>query len=68
MDNELILKRDANGCVFLKDNLCSVYEGRPTIAELSEPGSGRRLHRQPDVADRGSDQLLPHRVNWIWKP
>lgn len=25
----MILKRDKNGCVFLKGNLCSVYEGRP---------------------------------------
>jgi len=28
-DNELILKRTDAGCVFLKDNLCSVYEARP---------------------------------------
>lgn len=29
-DNELILKRtDKDGCVFLKDNLCTVYEARP---------------------------------------
>ena len=28
-DGELILKRDENGCVFLKDNLCTVYEARP---------------------------------------
>ena len=29
-DNELILKRtDQAGCVFLKDNQCSVYEARP---------------------------------------
>ena len=63
MDNELILKRDANGCVFLKDNLCTVYEGRPAqLRELSAPGSGQRLHCQPDVAVRGSHQLLPHRV------
>ena len=28
-DNELILKRDESGCVFLRDNLCTVYEARP---------------------------------------
>jgi Fe-S-cluster containining protein len=29
-DNELILKRsEGTGCVFLKDNLCTVYEARP---------------------------------------
>ena len=28
-DNKLILKRTDAGCVFLKDNLCTVYEGRP---------------------------------------
>ncbi len=28
-DDELILKRTSTGCVFLKDNLCTVYEARP---------------------------------------
>ena len=28
-DGELILKRNEGGCVFLKDNLCTVYEARP---------------------------------------
>lgn len=28
-ENNLILKRTETGCVFLKDNLCTVYEGRP---------------------------------------
>jgi len=28
-DGELILKRTQTGCVFLKDNLCTVYEARP---------------------------------------
>ncbi|HYL74823.1 MAG TPA: YkgJ family cysteine cluster protein [Bryobacteraceae bacterium] len=32
-DNELILKRNENGCVFLKDNLCTVYEARPQNCE-----------------------------------
>src|SRR5690242_19991499 len=27
--DQLILKRTEKGCVFLKDNLCTVYEGRP---------------------------------------
>ena len=49
-DNELILKRNENGCVFLKDNLCSVYEGPSAqLRELSASGSGRGLHCQPDV-------------------
>jgi len=30
IDNDLILKRtDEEGCIFLKDNLCTVYEARP---------------------------------------
>lgn len=33
-DNELILKRTASGCVFLKDNLCTVYEARPKSCAL----------------------------------
>ena len=56
-DNELILKRDANGCVFLKDNLCSVYEGRPNnCANFPHlvRGDGSIASRMWQFADRAT--------------
>ena len=33
VEEGVILKRDANGCVFLSGNECTVYEARPTTCE-----------------------------------
>jgi Fe-S-cluster containining protein len=54
-DEGRILKRDANGCVFLRGNLCSVYEARPQTCELFPhlvKGSGSLLSRMWHMADR----------------
>lgn len=55
-DNELILKRtDEEGCVFLKDNRCSVYEARPKACKLYPhlaDGDGSVASRMFYVKDR----------------
>ena len=50
-----ILKRTAEGCVFLKDNLCSVYEARPQTCELFPhlvKGNGSFVSRMWHMPDR----------------
>ena len=50
-----ILKKDANGCVFLAQNLCTVYEARPQTCELFPhlvKGNGSMLSRMWHMADR----------------
>jgi uncharacterized protein len=50
-----ILKREANGCVFLQGNLCSVYEVRPQTCELFPhlvKGAGSILSRMWHMPDR----------------
>lgn len=54
-DEGRILKRTENGCVFLQDNLCSVYEARPQTCELFPhlvKGAGSLLSRMWHMADR----------------
>ena len=54
-DEGRILKRTQNGCVFLQDNLCSVYEARPQTCELFPhlvKGAGSLLSRMWHMADR----------------
>lgn len=57
-DEGRILRRsDENGCVFLQDNLCSVYEARPNTCELFPhliKGNGSLLSRMWHMADRAS--------------
>ena len=50
-----ILKRNQDGCVFLRDNLCSVYEARPQTCELFPhlvKGNGSLLSRMWHMPDR----------------
>lgn len=54
-DEGRILKRTANGCVFLSGNLCSVYEARPQTCELFPhlvKGNGSLLSRMWHMPDR----------------
>lgn len=56
-DEGRILKRDENGCVFLKGNLCSVYDERPQTCELFPhliKGSGSLLSRMWHMPDRAA--------------
>jgi Fe-S-cluster containining protein len=67
-DNELILKRDENGCVFLKDNLCSVYEARPqNCANFPHlvRGDGSIASRMWQFLDRTT--YCPIVYNWMEK-
>jgi Fe-S-cluster containining protein len=67
-DGELILKRDENGCVFLKGNLCSVYEARPQNC-VNFPhlvrGDGSIASRMWAFVDRTN--YCPIVYNWIEK-
>lgn len=50
-----ILKRNQSGCVFLEDNLCSVYDARPNTCELFPhfvKGNGSLLSRMWHMPDR----------------
>ena len=54
-DEGRILKRTADGCVFLEGNLCSVYEARPQTCELFPhlvKGNGSLLGRMWHMPDR----------------
>ena len=54
-DEGRILKRTANGCVFLNRNLCSVYEARPQTCELFPhlvKGNGSLQSRMWHMPDR----------------
>jgi Fe-S-cluster containining protein len=54
-DEGRILKRDANGCIFLQGNLCSVYEARPQTCELFPhlvKGNGSLVSRMWHMPDR----------------
>lgn len=56
-DEGRILKRNENGCVFLENNLCSVYEARPQTCELFPhlvKGSGSLVSRMWHMPDRAS--------------
>ena len=50
-----ILKRNENGCIFLKGNVCSVYEARPRTCEFFPhlvKGTGSLLSRMWQMPDR----------------
>ena len=68
-DGELILKRDEHGCcVFLKGNLCSVYEARPqNCAKFPHlvRGDGSIASRMWQFVDRTS--YCPIVYNWMEK-
>ena len=67
-DGELILKRDENGCVFLKGNLCSVYEARPqNCAKFPHlvRGDGSIASRMWAFVDRAG--YCPIVYNWMEK-
>ena len=65
-DGELILKRTPSGCVFLKDNLCTVYEARPRSC-ANYPhlvrGDGSIDSRMWQMADRAA--ICPIVYNWM---
>ncbi len=66
-DDELILKRtEGAGCVFLKDNLCTVYEARPRSC-ANYPhlvrGDGSIASRMWYLVDRVG--FCPIMYNWI---
>jgi len=64
--DELILKRLESGCVFLKDNLCSVYEGRPrscTNFPHLVRGDGSIASRMWQFVDRAG--YCPIVYNWM---
>lgn len=68
-DDELILKRSPDtGCVFLKDNLCTVYEARP-VSCAQYPhlarGTGSIDSRMWYMLDR--IEWCPIVYNWIEK-
>lgn len=50
-----ILKRNQDGCIFLQNNLCSVYEARPQTCQLFPhlvKGNGSLLSRMWHMPDR----------------
>ena len=54
-DEGRILKRTENGCIFLEDKLCGVYEARPQTCELFPhlvKGNGSFLNRMWQMPDR----------------
>jgi Fe-S-cluster containining protein len=63
---EVILKRTEAGCIFLKDNLCSVYEARPRSC-VNFPnlvrGEGSIASRMWQFVDRAS--YCPIVYNWM---
>jgi len=62
----MILKRNADGCVFLEGNLCSVYEARPHICANFPHvvrGSGSISSRMRRFLDRAG--YCPIVYNWI---
>ena len=64
--NALILKRTEAGCVFLQDNLCTVYEARPhNCANFPHlvRGSGSIASRMWQLVDRAG--FCPIVYNWM---
>ena len=67
-DGGLILKKTEAGCVFLKDNLCTVYEARPqNCANFPHlvRGTGSIASRMWQFVDRA--EYCPIVYNWIEK-
>jgi Fe-S-cluster containining protein len=64
----LILRKTEAGCVFLKDNLCTVYEARPqNCANFPHlvRGTGSIASRMWQFVDRA--EYCPIVYNWIEK-
>ena len=64
--DQLILKRTETGCVFLKDNLCTVYEARPqNCANFPHlvRGAGSIDSRMWQLVDRA--EFCPIVYNWM---
>ena len=67
-EEDLILKKTESGCVFLKDNLCTVYEARPqNCANFPHVvrGSGSIASRMWQFVDRA--EYCPIVYNWMEK-
>jgi len=67
-EDGLILKKTEAGCVFLKDNLCTVYEARPqNCANFPHlvRGTGSIASRMWQFVDRA--EYCPIVYNWIEK-
>ena len=67
-EDGLILKKTEAGCVFLKDNLCTVYEARPqNCANFPHlvRGTGSIASRTWQFVDRA--EYCPIVYNWIEK-
>jgi uncharacterized protein len=65
-DGELILRRTASGCVFLRGNECTVYEARPGNCERFPHllrGSGSIVSRMWQFVDRAT--YCPIVYNWM---
>jgi Fe-S-cluster containining protein len=65
-EGALILKRSEAGCVFLKDNLCTVYDARPqNCANFPHlvRGSGSIASRMWQFVDRA--EYCPIVYNWM---
>lgn len=65
-DETRVLRRDANGCVFLSGNDCTVYDARPADCERFPHllrGSGSLLSRMWRMADRAT--YCPIVYNWL---
>jgi uncharacterized protein len=66
--NDLILKKTDAGCIFLKDNLCTVYEARPqNCANFPHlvRGTGSIASRMWQLVDRA--EYCPIVYNWMEK-
>ena len=67
-DGELILRRDAGGCVFLAGNDCTVYEARPGNCDRFPHllrGNGSVAFRMWQFIDRAT--YCPIVYNWMEK-
>ena len=65
-----ILKRDENGCVFLENNLCSVYDARPGTCEHFPhlvKGNGSLLSRMWHMPDRAVYCPIVYNTLEAWK-
>ncbi|HEU0119297.1 MAG TPA: YkgJ family cysteine cluster protein [Bryobacteraceae bacterium] len=69
-DEGRILKRDANGCIFLNGNDCLVYEGRPASCEDFPHlvrGPGSLMHRMWVMPERATYCPITYNTLEEWK-
>ncbi len=70
-DEGLTLKRNSAGCVFLDQNLCSVYEARPHTCEQFPHlthGAGSLVSRLWTAPDRATYCPIVYNTLEAWKP